>query len=182
MKLSDLKVNPDNPRTIKDSRFKKLCNSIRDFPKMMAKRPIVFDSSEGNKILGGNMRYLSLKKLGFTEIPDEWVKDACDFTEDEKRRFIAIDNVEFGEFDMDSLGNQFDASDLVEWGFDEKKLGIDSKEISEESEFYTLNFKFQKDDAAFVQEKLHEDREMNKEKLDEHWRERCLLRILRKTD
>lgn len=41
MKLSDLKINPNNPRLIKDARFKKLCNSVRDFPKMMALRPIV---------------------------------------------------------------------------------------------------------------------------------------------
>ena len=80
------------------------------------------------------------------------------------------------------LANSFNTSELVEWGFDEKELGIETKEIEEESENYTLIFKFEKDDAAFVQEKLHEDREINKEKLDEHWRERCLLRLLRKTD
>jgi hypothetical protein len=182
MKLSDLKLNPNNPRSIKNIRFKKLCNSIRDFPKMMELRPIVIDRANDNMILGGNMRYLAFKSLKFTEIPDEWVKDAVELTEDEKRRFIIEDNMSFGEWDIDILANSFDTSDLIEWGFDEKELGIESKEVEEESEFYILNFKFQKDDAAFVQEKLHEDREIHKEKLDDHWRERCLLRILRKTD
>ena len=101
MKLSDLKVNPNNPRTIKDARFKKLCNSIRDFPKMMALRPIVIDRANGNLILGGNMRYNALKALKFTEIPDEWVRDAAELTEDEKRRFIVEDNISFGECDFD---------------------------------------------------------------------------------
>ncbi len=123
MKLSDIRPNPDNPRTIKDARFKKLCNSIRDFPKMMALRPIVIDGANGNLILGGNMRYNALKALKFTEIPDEWVKDASELTEDEKRRFIIEDNLPFGDWNYDVLANEFDTSDLVEWGFGEKELG-----------------------------------------------------------
>ena len=132
MKLSDLKVNPDNPRTIKDARFKKLCNSIRDFPKMMAIRPIVIDRENGNLILGGNMRYNALKALKFTDIPDEWVKDAAELTEDEKRRFIIEDNMPFGEWNMDILANSFDTSDLVEWGFDEKELGMEKETVDAE--------------------------------------------------
>ena len=124
MKITDLKLNLQNPRRIKDARFKKLCNSIKDFPKMMELRPIVIDRSNGNMILGGNMRYRALKELGYKEIPDEWVKDAADLTDAEKRRFIVEDNMPFGEWDMDILANSFDTSDLVEWGFDEKELGI----------------------------------------------------------
>jgi hypothetical protein len=124
MKLSDLKINPSNPRTIKDARFKKLCDSIRDFPKMMAIRPIVIDRANGNLILGGNMRYLALKKLGMAEVPDQWVRDTTELTEEEKRRFIAVDNLDFGSWDFDILANSFDASELLEWGFDEKELGV----------------------------------------------------------
>lgn len=35
IKLSSIKPNPDNPRLIKDDDFKKLCQSIEKFPKMM---------------------------------------------------------------------------------------------------------------------------------------------------
>jgi len=132
MKLSDIKLNPDNPRTIKDARFKKLCSSVKDFPKMMALRPIVIDRANGNMILGGNMRYVALKDLKFTEIPDEWVRDASDLTEDEKRRFIIEDNLPFGEWDYEILANSFETSDLVEWGFDEKELGVFSPGKKEE--------------------------------------------------
>lgn len=35
MKLSEIHINPSNPRIIKDERFKKLVKSISEFPKMM---------------------------------------------------------------------------------------------------------------------------------------------------
>lgn len=116
MKLSEIKPNPNNPRLIKDDKFAKLVKSIKDFPKMMDLRPIVVDNN--NTILGGNMRYKALKELGYKEIPDTWVKRAEDLTEDEQRRFIAVDNVGFGEWDWDILANEWDSEELSEWGVD----------------------------------------------------------------
>jgi len=75
--------------------------------------------------LGGNMRYNALKELGYTEIPDEWVKRAEDLTEEEKKQFIVKDNMPFGEWNFDELANQFEVEDLLEWGFDEKDLKIE---------------------------------------------------------
>lgn len=115
MKLSAIHVNPKNPRLIKDERFKKLCKSIQDFPKMMALRPIIIDS--GGMILGGNMRFKALKELGYKEVPDEWVKRAEELTEAEKEEFIAKDNVPFGEWDWDIL-KEWDKDKLIEWGLD----------------------------------------------------------------
>ena len=116
MKLSEIKPNPNNPRLIKDDRFKKLVNSIKEFPKMMDLRPIVVDND--NTILGGNMRYKALKELGYKEIPDTWIKRAEDLTVDEQRRFIAVDNVEFGEWDWEVLTNEWNVEELTEWGLD----------------------------------------------------------------
>lgn len=39
-KLKDVKSNPNNPRLIKDDKFKKLVRSIIGFPQMMELRPI----------------------------------------------------------------------------------------------------------------------------------------------
>jgi hypothetical protein len=50
MKLSKLKSNPNNPRIIKDDKFKKLVKSIQDFPEMMDKRPIVCVTDTDNKL------------------------------------------------------------------------------------------------------------------------------------
>lgn len=116
MKLSELKLNPDNPRNIKQEKLEKLAQSIKDFPKMMVKRPIVYD--ENKVIIGGNMRYRAIQLLEMTEIPDEWTSDASDFTPKERERFIMQDNAEMGEHDWDMVANQYDLEDLEAWGID----------------------------------------------------------------
>jgi hypothetical protein len=116
MKLSDIKINPKNPRIIKDDRFKKLVKSIDEFPKMMSLRPIIVDSD--GMVLGGNMRLKVLQHLKFKEIPDEWVKRADELTEEEKQRFIVSDNVGFGDWNWDDLSNDWDAVKLEEWGME----------------------------------------------------------------
>jgi DNA modification methylase len=116
MKLSSIKPNPNNPRTIKDDSFKKLCNSIEQFPKMMALRPMVIDSD--GVILGGNMRFKALQHLGFKEVPDEWVKRADELTEDERRRFIIADNVSGGDWDVEDLAANWDVKELEDWGLE----------------------------------------------------------------
>lgn len=126
MKLSEIKPNPNNPRVIKDDKFKKLVKSIKEFPKMMALRPLVIDKD--NMILGGNMRYRAFQELGYEEIPDNWVKKADELTEEEKKRFILADNLSFGEWNWDDLANEFETEDLIAWGFDKKELDLDEDE------------------------------------------------------
>ena len=91
IKLSDIKSNPNNPRLIKDEKFKKLVNSIKEFPKMMDLRPIIIDND--SMILGGNMRLKALLELKYSEVPNEWIKKAKDLTEEETKRFVIADNV-----------------------------------------------------------------------------------------
>ena len=114
MNIKDIKSNPNNPRLIKDERFDKLKKSIKEFPKMMALRPMVINKD--NIVLGGNMRLKALKELGYTELPDEWVKRAEDLTDEEARRFIIADNVGFGEHDWEILANEWDVDKLNDWG------------------------------------------------------------------
>lgn len=117
MKLSDLKIKKGNPRLIKDEKFKKLVQSIKDFPKMLELRPMIYDP-ETMEILGGNMRMKALQELNYKEIPDNWVKSAADLSDEEKKRFIITDNVGFGEWDFDILANDWDKDQLIEWGLD----------------------------------------------------------------
>lgn len=121
MKLNEIKPNPNNPRVLKDEKFRKLKKSIQDFPKMLELRPIVVD--DDGMILGGNMRYRALQEIYGRngEVPAEWVKRAKDLTEDEKRQFIIKDNAPFGEWDWDALANEWDAELLNEWGVDTPK-------------------------------------------------------------
>jgi hypothetical protein len=116
MKLKDIKPNPNNPRVLRDDKFQKLKQSIKEFPKMLSLRPMVID--ENNVVLGGNMRLRALQELGFTDIDEAWVKRSSDLTEEEKKRFIIADNVAFGEWDWDTLANDWDVVDLEAWGLD----------------------------------------------------------------
>jgi hypothetical protein len=116
MKLKDIKPNPNNPRVLRDEKFLKLKQSIQEFPKMLSLRPIVID--ENNVVLGGNMRLRALQDLGYTDIDDTCVKYAKDLTEEEKQRFIISDNVAFGEWDWDTLANDWEADQLSDWGLD----------------------------------------------------------------
>ena len=133
MKVSNIKPNPNNPRLIKDDKFKKLVQSIKDFPKMMALRPIIINKD--NVILGGNMRFKALKELNYKDIPEDWIKRAEDLTEEETRRFIIADNVGFGEHDWDMLANEWDVVELFDWGLD---LPLDfDKPLEAEEDDYT---------------------------------------------
>lgn len=118
MKLSEIKPNPNNPRVLRDDKFTKLVKSLKDFPEMMLKRPIVVD--ETMTVLGGNMRLRALQHIFGKggEIPDAWVSVAEGWTEEQKREFIIKDNAAFGEWDWDALANEWDAGDLAEWGID----------------------------------------------------------------
>jgi len=130
IKLSSIKSNPNNPRVIKDDKFKKLVKSIKDFPKMMELRPMVVNSD--NIVLGGNMRLKALKELGYKEVPKEWIKNADDLTEDEQRQFIIKDNVGFGEHDWDVLNAEWDLTELEDWGLDIPEW--DNEEVQEKEQ------------------------------------------------
>lgn len=121
MRLSELKTNPTNPRTIKDDKFKKLVQSLKDFPEMMEKRPLVCvtDTSDGKLYpLGGNMRLKALQELKYKDIPDSWVMIADDWNEDQRKEFIIKDNSSFGEWNWDVLQSDWDVDDLENWGLD----------------------------------------------------------------
>jgi len=118
VKLSIIKPNPDNPRVIKDVKFAALVENVKKYPKFLEKRPLVIKSWADPTILGGNMRYQALKSLGYKEIPALWVKTAEDFTDDELKAFIILDNIPFGDWDFDSLANNFDFDELQALGLD----------------------------------------------------------------
>jgi ParB-like chromosome segregation protein Spo0J len=126
VKLSSIKPNPQNPRLIKDERFKKLVQSIKDFPEMMAKRPMVCVTDVDGKLfpLGGNMRFKALKEAGYTDIPDEWVTMADEWTQEQRNEFIIKDNVSFGEHDWDAL-KDWDTEQLEEWGLEVPEFAAD---------------------------------------------------------
>ena len=134
--IKKIKPNENNPRVIKDEKFNKLVNSIREFPQMLELRPIVVDSNM--VVLGGNMRLKACIAAGLTEV---FVLVADKLTEEQKAEFIIKDNVGFGEWDWDILANQWDNEALLDWGLDvwvpENDIDLDdffSKETTEDKE------------------------------------------------
>lgn len=113
VKISEVKKNPNNPRTIKDEKFAKLVQSIREFPEMLRLRPIVVN--DDMIVLGGNMRLKACKEAGLKVVP---IIKASDLTEDQQRQFIIKDNVGFGEWDWEMIANEWDAEQLDEWGLE----------------------------------------------------------------
>ena len=113
IKISKIKLNPNNPRLVKDDKFEKLVRSIKEFPEMLNIRPIVVNCDM--IVLGGNMRLKACKEAGLDEVP---IIRADNLTEDQQRQFIIKDNVGFGEWDWDMLANEWDSVELEDWGLD----------------------------------------------------------------
>jgi hypothetical protein len=108
-----LVMNPNNPRTIKDAKFKKLVKSIKEFPEMLEVRPIVVD--DDMVVLGGNMRTKACISAGLTEVP---IIKFSNLSEEKKKEFIVKDNVGYGEWDFDLLLEDWDKDVLLDWGMD----------------------------------------------------------------
>lgn len=113
VKISEVKTNPNNPRLIKDDKFKKLVQSIKDFPQMLEIRPIVVNSDM--VVLGGNMRLKACKEAGLKEV---YIIKADELTEEQQREFLIKDNVSGGEWDWDMIANEWDVEQITEWGLD----------------------------------------------------------------
>lgn len=118
VKISEVKMNPNNPRIIKDDKFIKLVKSIQEFPKMLEIRPIVVNSDM--IVLGGNMRLKACKEAGLKEV---FIVKADDLTEDEQKQFIIKDNVGYGEWDWDMLANEWETDLLDDWGLNVPNWG-----------------------------------------------------------
>lgn len=138
MKVTSLKLNPDNPRTISAGALEYLRDSIKDFPKMMTLRPIVVD--ENYMVLGGNQRLLAIQKLEMAEIPDEWVKHAGDLTKAEQQRFIVQDNIQAGDWEWELLTQSWDVEELESWGVEVEIPEIEKVEMDVPDEDETKTF------------------------------------------
>lgn len=113
MKIEDVKLNPLNPRDISPEQFEKLKKSITEFPEMLETRPLIID--ENNVVLGGNMRLRVLQKLGYKDVP---VKQVTGWSEEKKKEFVIKDNLSYGEWDWETLANNWDVAELQDWGMD----------------------------------------------------------------
>jgi DNA modification methylase len=130
VKISDVKANPNNPRLIKDDKFAKLVQSIKDLPQMLDIRPIVVNKDM--IVLGGNMRLKACKEAGLKEVP---IIVADNLTEDQEREFLIKDNTSGGEWDWQMIANDWDAEQLDAWGLDVPSFEADEHLEAEEDDY-----------------------------------------------
>ena len=159
-KINNIKLNPNNPRLIKDDKFKKLVQSIKDFPEMLNIRPIVVNTDM--VILGGNMRYKACKEAGLKEVP---IIVADNLTEEQQREFLIKDNVSGGEWDWELLANEWDSEELTEWGLDIPTFDTTEQDYSEknnevDTDFsnskYSFKLEYSENEYLLLKEKLSE--------------------------
>lgn len=125
--IKEIKPNPNNPRVLKDDKFKKLVQSLKDFPEMANVRPIVVNTDM--IVLGGNMRLRAMQEAGWKKAPVQIV----DWSIEKQNEFIIKDNVGFGEWDWDVLANEWNESELTEWGLNipNWSAGLDVNNMTE---------------------------------------------------
>lgn len=140
LNIKDIIPNPANPRVIRDEQFKKLKQSLAQFPQMLEKRPIAVTKEGGKYIaLGGNQRLRALldlkQEIGDADFEQRYtagaaemetllgyfaagipVVDCTELTPMQQKRFIIADNVPFGEWDWEGLANEWDVEELADWG------------------------------------------------------------------
>lgn len=136
--IDKIKPNKDNPRYIKDDAYKKLIQSIKEFPEMAEVRELVVNKDM--VILGGNMRFKAMVEAGWQEVPVRVV----DWSEDKQREFVIKDNVSGGEWDWDILANEWDTELLEDWGldlpvYDEPEIDLNSEEPEYTQITFTLH-------------------------------------------
>jgi DNA modification methylase len=127
VKISAVKSNPNNPRIIKDDKFKKLVTSIKEFPQMLDIRPIVVNDEM--IVLGGNMRLKACIEAGLKEVS---IIKASELTPEQQNEFIIKDNVGFGEWNWGDLANSWDTEQLTEWGLDIPNFEVTNLEAEED--------------------------------------------------
>jgi len=135
--IAEIKPNPKNPRIIKDDKFAKLVKSIKDFPQMLEKRPLICFTDTDKKlvVLGGNMRLKAANEVGLNQLP---VILADDWTEEQKAEFLIKDNVGFGEWDWDAIADEWDYKNLSDWGLEIPGVDL-TDDFREETPYNFMN-------------------------------------------
>ena len=110
VRIETVKLDPSNPRSITKEKFEELKKSIKDFPEMEVVKPLIIAD---DFVIGGNMRLLAYKDLGYREVH---VIDVTAWSQAKRDEFMIKDNTHFGSWDYDALANEWDNLPLNEWG------------------------------------------------------------------
>lgn len=118
---------PANPREIKKEKLDLLKENIQKYPEMLKLRGLMVYPLEDGKyiIIGGNMRYQAMSELGFSNAP--CIVIPKETSVEQLKAYTILDNNGFGKWDWESLANEWETSELEDWGLD---LPIQESEIN----------------------------------------------------
>jgi hypothetical protein len=152
VKITDIKPNPNNPRTIDKIKFDLLVKSIEEFPDMLNLRPLVVNKDM--VVIGGSMRLKACLKVGLKEVP---IIIAENLTDEQQKEFLIKDNSNFGSWNYEELANDWDIELLSDWGIEIpiEVFQDDNNEIEVESITKTISFKYTIDEAARIENELY---------------------------
>jgi len=119
-RLDELTDYYKNPRSLSEKEFKQLKTSLDKFG--MIDKPIV-NADSANTIIGGHQRKHVLEASGVKEI-ECWIPDR-ELSDKEVEELNIRLNKNTGSWDFDTLANEFELDDLLEWGFDKGELDLD---------------------------------------------------------
>lgn len=147
---------PKNPRFFRNKRYEAMKKSISDSPEMLELRElIVYPYNDGRYVVVcGNLRLRACKELGYKELPCKVLN--ADTPVKKLREYATKDNVNFGENDMDIMQNEWDKSELQDWGieFEPDKKNDEFKErfdsITDDTAVYPLIPKYDEKHELFI--------------------------------
>lgn len=147
---------PKNPRFFRDNRYEAMKKSISDSPEMLELRElIVYPYNDGRYVVVcGNLRLRACKELGYKELPCKVLN--ADTPVKKLREYATKDNVNFGENDKDIMENEWDKSELQDWGieFEPDKKSDEFKErfdsITDDTAVYPLIPKYDEKHELFI--------------------------------
>ena len=113
MRLSEIKPYRKNAKKHDETQIKNVMQSIKEFGVV---QPIVVDRN--NTIIIGHCRYEAMKRLGYDELQEDWVK-VVDLSEEEAEKLRLLDNkLNESEWDLDLLKDLVSSIDFSDFEID----------------------------------------------------------------
>ena len=113
MRLSEIKPYKKNAKKHDETQIKNVMQSIKEFGVV---QPIVIDRN--NTIIIGHCRYEAMKRLGYDELQEDWVK-VVDLSEEEAEKLRLLDNkLNESEWDLELLKDLVPSIDFSDFEID----------------------------------------------------------------
>ena len=113
MRLSEIKPYKKNAKKHDETQIKNVMQSIKEFGVV---QPIVVDRT--NTIIIGHCRYEAMKRLGYDELQEDWVK-VVDLSEEEAEKLRLLDNkLNESEWNLDLLKDLVPSIDFSDFEID----------------------------------------------------------------